>query len=102
MPVLDKLDKYFTFKPSSIGNPSMYLGTKLRLTQLSNGVYVWGKSPAKYIKESVSNCEKRLKLIYDGRYVLPTQAANPFVMGYEPELNETPALDPDLMQWMCN
>ncbi len=55
MPVLDKLDKYFTLKPSSVGNPSMYLGAKLKLTQMSNGVYeMWGMSPAKYIKE----CDK--------------------------------------------
>ncbi len=46
MPVLDKLDQYFTLKPSSVGNPSMYLGTKLKLMQMSNGVYAWGMSPA--------------------------------------------------------
>jgi hypothetical protein len=111
MTVLDKLNQYFTLKPSSVGNPSMYLGAKLKLTQTSNGVYVWGMSPAKYIKEAVSFCEKHLKLNYDGQYVLPTQADNPFVMGYEPELDETPALDPDralyfqsiigVVQWMC-
>ncbi len=55
MPVLDKLDKYFTLKPSSVGDPSMYLGAKLKLTQMSNGVYAWGMSPVKYIKEAVSN-----------------------------------------------
>ena len=48
---------------------------------------------------------------YDSWYAMPTQAANPFVMGYEPEIDETPALDPDqasyfqsiigVMQWMC-
>ncbi len=111
MPVLDKLDKYFTLKPSSVGNPSMYLGAKLKLTQMSDGVYARGMSPTKYIKEAVSNCKKHLKSNNDGRYVLPTQAANLFVMGYEPELDETPALDPDrasyfqsiigVMQWMC-
>ncbi len=111
MPVLDKLDKYFTLKPSSVGNPSMSLGAKLKLTQMSNGVYARGMSPAKYIKKAVSNCQKHLTSNYDGRCVLPTQAANPFVMGYEPELDETPALDPDwasyfqsiigVMEWMC-
>jgi hypothetical protein len=78
---------------------------------MSNGVYAWGMSPAKYIKEAVSNCEKHLKTNYDGQYALLTQAANPFVIGYEPEIDETPALDPDqalyfqsiigVMQWMC-
>jgi hypothetical protein len=111
MPVRDKLDKYFMLKPSSVGDPSMDLGAKLKLTQMSNGVYAWGMSPTKYIKEAVSNCKKHLKLNYDGRYVLRTQAAYPFVMGYEPELYETPALDPDwasyfqsiigVMRWMC-
>ena len=95
MPVLGKLNQYFTLKPSSVGNPSMYLSAKLKLTQMSNGVWAWGMSPLKYIKEAVSNCEKHLQSNYDGRHVLPTQAADPFVMGYEPELDETPALDPD-------
>ncbi len=92
MPVLDKIDKYFTMKPSSVGNPSMYLGTKLKLTQMSNGVYACGMSPTKYIKEAVSNCKKHLKLDYDSQYILSTQAANLFIIGYEPELDETPAL----------
>ncbi len=48
----------------------MSLGAKLKLMQMSNGVYVWGMSPAKYIKEAVSNCKKHLKPNYDGRYVL--------------------------------
>ncbi len=111
MPMLDKLNQYFSLKPSLVGDPSMYLGAKLKLTQMSNGVWAWGMSPLKYIEEAVSNCKKHLKLNYDGRYVLLTQAANPFFMGYEPELDETPALDPDrasyfqsiigMMQWMC-
>jgi hypothetical protein len=111
MTVLDKLDKYFTLKPASVGDPSMYLGAKLKITQLNNGVWAWGMSPSKYIKEAVSNCEKHLQHNYDGRYTLPTQAANPFLMGYEPEIDETPALDPEratyyqsiigIMRWMC-
>jgi hypothetical protein len=80
MPVLDKLNQYFTLKLTSVGNPSMYLGAKLKLMQMSNGVWAWGMSPSKYIKEAVSDCKKHLKLNYDGRYVLPTQAANPFVI----------------------
>jgi hypothetical protein len=48
MTVLDKLDKYFTLKPASVGDPSMYLGAKLKITQLNNGVWAWGMSPSKY------------------------------------------------------
>jgi hypothetical protein len=111
IPLLNKLNQYFTLKTSSVNDPSMYLGAKLKLMQMSNGVWAWGMIPLKYIKEAVSNCKKQLKLNYDGRYVLPTQAANPFIMGNAPELDETPALDPDrasyhqsiigVMQWMC-
>ncbi len=36
MPMLDKLNQYFTLKPSLVGDPSMYLGAKLKLTQMSN------------------------------------------------------------------
>ena len=99
------------YYPASVGDPSMYLGARLKLTQMSNGVWAWGMSLAKYTKEAIYNCKKHLKSNYGGWYVLPTQAANPFVMGYEPELDETPALDPDrasyfqsiirVMRWMC-
>jgi hypothetical protein len=111
MPVLTKLDKYFTLKPTSVGDPSMYLGAKLKQTQMPNGVWCWGMSPSKYIKEAVSNCELHLKTNYGKRYALPSQAANPFAMGYEPELDATPPLDPErasyyqsiigIMRWMC-
>jgi hypothetical protein len=73
----------------------LYYSYILIYVQMSNGVYAWGMSPAKYIKEAVSNCEKHLKTNYAGRYAMPTQAANPFVMGYEPEIDETPTLNPD-------
>jgi hypothetical protein len=64
--MLDKLNQYFTLKPSLFGIPSMYLDAKLKLTQMSNGVWAWGMSPPKYIKEAVSNCEKHLKSNSDG------------------------------------
>jgi hypothetical protein len=76
MHVLTKLDKYFMLKPSSVGNPSMYWGAKLKQTQMPNGIWCWGMSPLKYIKEAVLNCQLHLKLNYGKRYTLPTQAAN--------------------------
>jgi hypothetical protein len=94
-----------------LGNPSMYLGAKLKLTQMNNGVWAWGMSPAKYINEAVSNCKMHLILNYNGWNVVPTQTANPFVMGYKPELDKTLDFDPErasyyqsiisVMQWMC-
>eukprot|EP00957_Ditylum_brightwellii_P060277 4577832-Ditylum_brightwellii.AAC.1 len=44
--VLRLIDKYFPLKPGSVGDPDMYLGTKLRRMRLDNGVIAWGMSPA--------------------------------------------------------
>jgi len=52
---LERLDKYFMMKPGSIGNPDMYLGAKIKKTQLENGVWAWAQSSSKYINESVNN-----------------------------------------------
>ena len=38
MAELTKLEYYFKMKDGSIGDPNMYLGTKLRATTLYNGV----------------------------------------------------------------
>jgi len=95
MTTMTKIDKYFTMKPSSIGDPDIYLGAKLRYHQAPNGVYCWTMSPSKYVLEAVRNCEKHLLENYDGKHSLPKTAPNPFLMGYEPELDCSPVLDPD-------
>jgi hypothetical protein len=56
--VLDKLGKYFTLKPSSVGTPNLYLGAKVSKISLPNGVLAWGSSASKYVQESVRNVEK--------------------------------------------
>ena len=38
MTTLMKIDKYFKLKPSSIGDPGIYLGAKLEYTRAENGV----------------------------------------------------------------
>ena len=40
------MDKFFMTKKGSIGDPYIYLGSKLRKVQLDNGVFAWGMSPA--------------------------------------------------------
>ncbi len=37
--VLSDMDKYFLLKPDSVGKPDVYLGAKLKLMQLENGVW---------------------------------------------------------------
>ncbi len=58
--ILDQINKYMKLKPSSVGNPDIYLGTKLKLTTLDNGVTAWGMSPSKYVQQAVANCARHL------------------------------------------
>ncbi len=46
---LKVLNKYFPLKPDSVGSPDIYLGAKLKLMQLENGVWAWGISLSKYV-----------------------------------------------------
>ena len=38
-----------------IRDPEMYLGAKLRLTELPNGIVPWGLSTSKYVQEAIRN-----------------------------------------------
>ena len=50
---LNKLNGYVPLKPSSVGSPDMYLGTKLNHLQLHDGIWGWSMSPFNYVKEAV-------------------------------------------------
>ena len=51
-PILDQIDKYMKRKESSVGDPDIYLGCKLRQIEMPNGVFAWGISPSKYAQEA--------------------------------------------------
>ena len=42
-------------KESSVGDPDLYLGVKLRRIEIPNGGVAWGVSPSKYVQEAVRN-----------------------------------------------
>ena len=48
--VIRRIDKYFKLKPSSIGEPNIYLGANLNKLRLENGVWAWENIPARYVK----------------------------------------------------
>ena len=108
--ILERIDKYSTLKPTLIGDPDIYLGAKLRKMNLPNGVWCWIMSPSKYVQESVQKCETHLKEHFNGKYSLLKDAVNPFAYHYEPEVEVSEPLDPDMasyyqyligiMQWM--
>ena len=77
------------------GNPDMYLGAKLCKTRLHNGVWAWTISPIECAQEGVRNYTLHLAANYSGRFKLPKKAENPFKMGYDPEFDINPELEPD-------
>lgn len=56
--ILAEVDNYFLLKPNSIVELDVYLGAKLKLMQLENGVSVCRLSLSKYVKNAVQNCKK--------------------------------------------
>ena len=66
--ILTQIDKYMKLKPSSVGDPDINLGAKLKLATLDNGVKAWGMSPSKYVQQAVANCAKRLTEKIDNKY----------------------------------
>ena len=80
-------------KPSHVGNPDIYLGAKLKLTTLDNGVTASGMSPSKYVQQAVANCARHLSEKLDNKYEIPRRADNPFPLDYRPELDCSDPLD---------
>ena len=81
VPRLHKIDKYFTMKPGSIGDPDFYLGAKVRQTKLPNGVYAWGMSSSKYIQAAVRNVKDYVAKTRPG-VKLATRASGPFLTAF--------------------
>jgi hypothetical protein len=110
MSVMKEINGYLPLKPSSVGNPDIYLGAKLKETQLPNGVMVWGLSPSKYVVQAVKNCQLHLTEKLAGRYSIPARADNLFPVDYDPSTDLSDILDPDcssfyqpligVMRWM--
>ncbi len=93
--ILTQIDKYFPLKPDLEGELDVYLGAKLKLMQLENGVWAWGLSPSKYVQESVCNCKKYIGENLPKFYKLTQLAPNPFPTNYRPELDVSPELPPE-------
>ncbi len=79
-----------------MGSPDIYLGAKLKLIQLENGVWALGISPSKYVKETVKNCKGYESEHLPPQYRLPKLAPNPFWIKYELGIDVNPKLDPNL------
>jgi hypothetical protein len=108
--VLTQINKYLPLKPTSVGDPDIYLGAKLKETQLPNGIYAWGMSPSKYVNQAAKNCQTHLTAKLNNKYKILTRADNPFLTNYCPDTDVTEPLDPEclffyqhlisVMRWM--
>jgi hypothetical protein len=78
MSVLNLINAYMPLKPSLVGDPDIYLGAKLKITQVDNGILAWGLSPSKYVAQAVKNCAKHLTDKLNNCFCLPKQADNSF------------------------
>jgi hypothetical protein len=62
-----RFDKRFPLKNTSVGDPDIYLGAKLRKVVLDNGVQAWSMSPSKCVQEAVRNVKDYLQEKEPGR-----------------------------------
>ena len=88
---LKKLDHYFQMKPGSIGDPDIYLGTKLKPVKLPNGVIAWGMSSSKYVQEAIANVDRYLASNHIGKQ-MKRKVKSTWPSGYEAELDTSEEL----------
>jgi hypothetical protein len=90
---LKKLDEYFKMKEGSIQVQTFYLGAKVKKTVLPNGVVAWGIRSRKYVQSAVQNVKEYMAAL-PGDQILVKKASGPFTGGYNPEIDDSPELDP--------
>ncbi len=59
----DQVSPTYLDSDESIGPPSQYLGGKLRLVTLDNGVKAWAFGSCQYVQSAVKNVEEHLAKI---------------------------------------
>ena len=96
--MIEQLHKSFTLK-LGYGEQDMYLGAKLCKTRLHNDIQAWAMSPAKCAHEAVRNCIVHLSSNNGGKYRMPKKVEIPFKMGYDPALDTSTELDPDVVSY---
>jgi hypothetical protein len=94
---LDRIDYYFKMKEGSIGDPDVYLGSKIKKITLPNSVEAWLMSPTKYVAEAVKNVERYLEKEYGSK--LPKRVSGPLPTDYRPEIDVTPELQGDELSY---
>ena len=97
--VLQCLHQSFLLK-LGYGKPEIYLGAKLHLTKLHNGVWVCVMSPMNYVNEAVKHCKVNLRENYSGRVRIFTRSSYPFPIGYDTEMDYSQELSQDTASYI--
>ncbi len=67
--------------------------------QLENGIWAWGISPFKYVKEAVNNCKDYVCKHHRPQYRLSKLAPNPFSTKYQGGIDISPELNLSLASY---
>ena len=86
-----KIGKYWIMKPTSIGQPKLYLGNKVSEVTLENGVTAWSFSSSQYVQSAIANVERYLK---NKNETLHRKASAPYSTNYRPEIDISSELKP--------
>ena len=104
---MDMLESKYTVKPSSIGEPKVYLGADIGKAYYPDGSYSWTMSSDSYVKEAIKNVKKRLKddslefnkKLSDKNYSPKQPFSN---ASYRPELDTSQECDDDQTNFYQN
>ncbi|KAG7342856.1 hypothetical protein IV203_020800 [Nitzschia inconspicua] len=84
-------------KEGSIGNPDIYLGSKIKKVPMPNMVEAWMMSPTKYVVEAVKNLKRYLEKEYGSK--LPKRVSGPLPTDYRTEIDIAPVLEDDELSY---
>jgi hypothetical protein len=94
--LIDAIGEYYKVKPGSDKEPYIYLGVNVKKVQMLDGREVWATSPHDYIMNAIKTVEGLLGEDREEGYILKNKAKNPFPMNYQPELDVSDELGPEL------
>jgi hypothetical protein len=93
--LIDAIGEYYKVNSRSDKEPDIYLGANVEKVQMPDGREVWATSPRNYVKNAIKTVEGLL--VEDGEgYVLKNKVKNPFPMNYQPKLDVSNELGPEL------
>jgi hypothetical protein len=88
------IGKQFPLKKTSLGDPDIYLSSKLRNVVLETGVKAWSMLPSKYLQEAVNDVKDYLQEREPGCPWLK-KAPTPFAKDCRPEIDISSELGTD-------